>query len=231
MFAVPDLVSVQCKELLALRLLESPSLVGKPLCVFWEPHPKACSPSSLKEHKSLLHDGAITVFSPNHNELNAFFDPPGTKSAFNKAEIEDRAMQMMGLPKHAWKESWSDGEAVKVVIIRAAEHGCLLLRHDTPGPIWLPAFFGPDEQDLVIDPTGAGNAFIGGLAEGYLQTGDWIMAACYGSVAASIVLQYIGPPALGYVDDDHTIETWTGVKAGERLEEYLSRPEVQSLLS
>ena len=63
----------------------------------------------------------------------------------------------------------------------------------------------------VVDPTGAGNAFLGGAAMGYLEHGDFLKAAAYGSVAASFAVETVGLPDIQQC----------GVKT--RLEHYVSR--------
>ena len=59
------------------------------------------------------------------------------------------------------------------IVVRAAEDGCLVVRSmvETEGRggdgevqvamKWLPAYY-PTDSESVIDPTGAGNAFLGG---------------------------------------------------------------------
>jgi sugar/nucleoside kinase (ribokinase family) len=42
------------------------------------------------------------------------------------------------------------------------------------------------------DPTGAGDAFAGGLAAGWVETGDVVQAALYGTVSASFVIEDFG---------------------------------------
>jgi cytidine kinase len=48
----------------------------------------------------------------------------------------------------------------------------------------------------VIDPTGAGNAYCGGFLAGYVQTGDVLTAAHYGTVAASFLVEQVGLPEI-----------------------------------
>jgi len=94
---------------------------------------------------------------------------------------------------------------------------------------WIPAYHssaGGGEgvngvADAVVDPTGAGNAFLGGLAVG-LARGKGIEEACaWGAVAASFALEQVGAPVLGM--DGHGNETWNGVRVDERLAEFQRR--------
>jgi len=49
----------------------------------------------------------------------------------------------------------------------------------------------------VVDPTGAGDVFIGGFLTEYTREKDSLWCACVGSAAASIVVEGIGPTFLG----------------------------------
>ncbi len=48
----------------------------------------------------------------------------------------------------------------------------------------------------VVDVTGAGNAYSGGLLVGWVATGEACRAAAYAAASASIVIEQIGPPAI-----------------------------------
>jgi bifunctional ADP-heptose synthase (sugar kinase/adenylyltransferase) len=85
----------------------------------------------------------------------------------------------------------------------------------------VPAYHSPSSKE-VIDTTGAGNAFLGGLAMGHAETGDWVTAAAYGVVSASFVVEQIGTPLVGTGEGR---EVWNGVVVGERLRGYLARLE------
>ena len=105
------------------------------------------------------------------------------------------------------------------VVIRAAEHGCFVAsRAETM--TWLPAFY-PPGSGKVVDPTGAGNAFLGGFGIGLQGTGSVVNAAGYGNVAASFALEQIGLPKLN--KRRFTKETWNGDQVALRLHDYLSR--------
>jgi bifunctional ADP-heptose synthase (sugar kinase/adenylyltransferase) len=84
-----------------------------------------------------------------------------------------------------------------------------------------PAFYVPGSgTSRLVDPTGAGNAFIGGFATGLQQNLPLDKAAAYGNVAASFALEQIGLPEL---EVHGLVETWNGVKVQERLKEYSAR--------
>lgn len=89
------------------------------------------------------------------------------------------------------------------------------------GFTWSPAFYAQvSDISRVVDPTGAGNAFIGGFATGLQQNMKLDKAAAYGNVAASFALEQIGLPKVKF---HGLIETWNGVNVQARLEEYSSR--------
>jgi sugar/nucleoside kinase (ribokinase family) len=50
---------------------------------------------------------------------------------------------------------------------------------------------------VFVDPTGAGDAFIGGFLTEYIRQKDSLWCACVGSAAASLVVEGIGPTYFG----------------------------------
>jgi sugar/nucleoside kinase (ribokinase family) len=168
----------------------------------WEPQAKSCSPATFEGHKSVLEQ--VDVFSPNHAELAAFFpNPTSSAVVFDKGTIEQQAREF--LPSRI--------PHPLCILIRCAEHGCFVLWATPWGEektAWLPPYHLPGSTS-VVDTTGAGNAFLGGVAMGYLEHADFIKAAAYGSVAASFAVETVGLPDIQKC----------GVKA--RLEDYVSR--------
>jgi sugar/nucleoside kinase (ribokinase family) len=77
----------------------------------------------------------------------------------------------------------------QIVALRRGAGGALV--HQTGGGSvqMIPPF-----QTKVIDPTGAGNAFCGGLLAGWVQTENLTLAGLYGVVAASFMVEQIGLP-------------------------------------
>ena len=84
---------------------------------------------------------------------------------------------------------------------------------------WIPASH--DGPAKVVDPTGAGNAFLGGLGVA-LARGESIRdAAIWGNVAASFTVEQVGVP---YLDEhEEGEETWNGFEVQRRLREYKQR--------
>ena len=53
------------------------------------------------------------------------------------------------------------------------------------------------KQQAIEDPTGAGDAFIGGFLAEYIRGRDPLWCACVGSAAASFVVEGVGPAVFG----------------------------------
>jgi bifunctional ADP-heptose synthase (sugar kinase/adenylyltransferase) len=91
---------------------------------------------------------------------------------------------------------------------------------------WIPAYHHQPAakagtSSMVVDPTGGGNAFLGGLAVA-LARGRPIEEACvWASVAASFAIEQVGVPQLGVDANGH--ETWNCVRVEDRLLEFQAR--------
>lgn len=79
---------------------------------------------------------------------------------------------------------------VKIVIVTLGSDGVLVSSEN--GSFKVPACM-PVE---VVDPTGAGDAFMGGFLEEYVNGSNILRCACVGSAAASFVVGGVGPTAL-----------------------------------
>lgn len=172
----------------------------------WEPVPDLCIPSELDNTlKTLSH---VDVISPNHEELGALFGHSG----FSVSAIESQAAK---LTSH---RIGSSGQGA--VVVRAGKEGCLIARSVGNHEAWLPPYH--NDQSKVVDPTGGGNGFLGGLAVGLVRTGfDVVKAAAWGSVAASLCIEQVGVPKLTSGEDGE--EKWNGIDVGKRLSEYQER--------
>lgn len=169
----------------------------------------------------------MDVFSPNHLEIASLFSVPPSQAS-EKSTIEHLAQKVLSSGVGA------DGNGV--VIIRAGEHGSLVTARRLTSPTWIPPFYGPEERadrdGRIVDPTGAGNAFLGAFAVGFLKMGgDVVKAACYGSVGASFALEQVGMPEMSVsvsTSGEGEGELWNGVSVYARLEEFLARGSVQT---
>jgi sugar/nucleoside kinase (ribokinase family) len=80
---------------------------------------------------------------------------------------------------------------VETVIVTLGTKGAVLSVEKTIYNI--PAY----KPQKVVDPTGAGDVFIGSFLAEYIRGGDSLWCACVGSAAASIVVEAVGPTLLG----------------------------------
>ncbi len=80
---------------------------------------------------------------------------------------------------------------VKTVIVTKAAEGAMLSAEEAVHVV--PAC----ASKTVVDPTGAGDVFIGGFLAETVQGKDPLWCACVGSGAASIVVEGLGPTLLG----------------------------------
>lgn len=141
----------------------------------------------------------VDVFSPNHVELAAIFGILMLTSA-DRVAIQEMASKFL--------EAGIGSSGHGVVIVRAGEDGHFLNSATQPAK-WLPPFYeamncggqNTAASPKVVDPTGAGNAFLGGYAIGFPQTGSAVEAACYGTVASSFALEQIGIPSTKLVEN------------------------------
>ncbi|KAL8782935.1 MAG: hypothetical protein Q9213_004991 [Squamulea squamosa] len=200
----------------------------------WEPVPDLCKTSELgKCLEALQH---VDVFSPNLEEFCSLLgikidllQPSDWSQLRQKCEevIEPTALRRRA-----------------TAVIRLGERGCYIAQlgrrylrlpayyeqESTDTPIEMAEFDKqkPDDPILdsvgrVIDPTGGGNAFLGGFAIGLLQSGanNIREAAIYGTIAASFVIEQVGVPTLGLSASGG--ETWNGQSVEGRLKEYTKR--------
>ena len=84
---------------------------------------------------------------------------------------------------------------------------------------WMPPFH--RDASKVIDPTGGGNTFLGGLGTALARGETVEEAAIWGSVAASFAIEQVGMPILARHSDGS--ETWNEYKVQGRLREYRHR--------
>lgn len=212
--ADPMEVIEQIESLLALR--EGARINDKPLLI-WEPRPSSCIPTNLQDFFQAVQK--VDIFTPNHVELAGVFGYPNSEPP-SRATVETFALNFLG----------SDVGGQRTVVIRAGEEGCFIADDQTRE--WLPAYHEPTRVEgivtgssaKIIDHTGAGNAFIGAFAIGYLSTNSIYDAACYGNVGASFAMEQIGLPNLSQSEDR---EYWNEANPLSdpllRLKEYRSR--------
>lgn len=203
--------------------------------IVWEPIPDLCSPAELAKLQEATRDCAVV--SPNAEELRMFFGPEIIENEDDTALVE----RLMG-----WSTS-NKRETSTICIVREGADGSTGYRYDGPSNgilvVHVPAYHTKDMQNLVVDPTGGGNTYLGALAialTGILHdqpTYDVIVAHCnrtrpstltiamiYATIAASFVLEQHGVPILKQNKSRAEIfEHWNGEPFIDRLKKYLER--------
>ncbi|KAF1842052.1 Ribokinase-like protein [Cucurbitaria berberidis CBS 394.84] len=200
LLATPEEVQKQIPELIKLRAQRG---VKKRPFLVWEPLPAACI--TRNRDAFLQACKLVDVFSPNHLEMSALFEDPPLKM-----------LQPDQLEAYALEFSRATGMSGNgIVIIRAGEHGSLATQNAAK-KVWLPPYY-QDGATKVVDPTGAGNTFLGGFIEGWKRSQDIAEASAFGNVAASFALEQIGLPSCQMRGGK---ELWNGVQVMDRLTEY-----------
>lgn len=150
----------------------------------------------------------VDVISPNHMELGGFFEK---MDHVDHRLIERLCRQLL--------ENGIGPDGKGGVVVRCGKEGCYIAR---PGlQRWSPAYHQSSEK--VVDPTGGGNGFLGGLAIGLVRRGGMQSleeAAIWGSISASFAIEQVGMPILAHSPQG---ETWNGVRVEDRLEEFRKR--------
>lgn len=105
----------------------------------------------------------IAVFSPNLLEMQSILSLPDRETV---EDVEKAAHAFADLARNQCSTLET------AIIVRAGALGSYTLAPDWTG--WVPAYWSHDKQDQVIDVTGGGNAWMGGLCAGLLLTdGDY----------------------------------------------------------
>jgi hypothetical protein len=214
-----------------------PVKADRPLFV-WEPVPDRCTPE--EQEKFFAASRVVDIVSPNDLELGAMFGRQGWREQnTNDQELVRRILR-----------SGIGPEKNGVLVIRAGKNGSYAYSNDLRG-LWLPAYHQIQlgHVSSVVDPTGAGNAFLGALAEGLvsdgrkpLQTIDSVLESCTSwsqivqtwgdngripkalicaNTAAGVVIEQVGVPILtqGREGDEH----WNGTAFTDRIHRYTER--------
>lgn len=201
------------ESILALRNQSTRPQSPRPLFV-WEPVPDLCIAEELPNCLKALK--LVDCVSPNHAELGGFFGrETNGKDHVNYRLIEELCDHWLG------KGIGADGNGG--VVVRAGKNGCLVARSGSRK--WLPAYHQLAEN--VVDPTGGGNGFLGGLAVGLVRgrgasgLDNIEEAAVWGAISASFAIEQVGMPTLSHSPQGE--ETWNGVRVEDRLLEFKER--------
>lgn len=125
-----------------------------------DPDQRCCNPEHLDDIVRLA--PRFAVFSPNLLELQSILSISPEPHASSQ-EAEDAAQAFHDLVHVRGAPSRP------TIIVRAGSLGAYTISDSWTG--WTPAFWTAAEQSQVVDPTGGGNGFMGGLMAGLLLTG------------------------------------------------------------
>ncbi|MBV9245535.1 MAG: hypothetical protein JO366_12065 [Methylobacteriaceae bacterium] len=138
--------------------------------------------------------GKVDLFLPSRQEADAIFPGAGPLDALRL--LRELAPEL------------------PVIVVKCGADGVLAHRAGSDSYVRVPAV-----ATSVVDPTGAGDAFCGGVLVGLARTGDLVEALLHGAVSASFAVAATGPAGL--------IEA-TPELAGQRLDDLRSRVEVRA---
>ncbi|GAA6060006.1 hypothetical protein JCM10212_001164 [Sporobolomyces blumeae] len=190
---------------------ENPTPTWQPDLVY-EPIPDRCVPEELDALRNVLPD--VRIFSPNHEEAGSFFGiAPDETARRGPRGVEEVAKRFI------------DEGAKDVVVIRSGAWGAYVLRRGRDPGFWVPAYYPYDDREAqvkVVDVTGAGNSFLGGLMAGLvLYPDDLEKAVQCASVSASFIIEQFGLPLVS--TDAAGVELWNGSSPSARLEQLRGR--------
>ncbi|KAI0650075.1 Ribokinase-like protein [Trametes meyenii] len=206
--ARPKIVHFICSPARAAAILsEIKEEEGWHPITVYEPIPDRCIPEELPALKEVLPH--LSVLSPNAEEALSLLSMPPTPTKELVEEVCRRFLDMGVGP---------DGTGA--VIIRSGALGACVAQKGKP-PAWIDAYWsGPGGSDKVVDVTGAGNSFLGGLGAGLvLANGNVTEATLYATVSASFIIEQEGLPRLTQATatySEHS-EQWNGDSPKRRL--------------
>lgn len=172
----------------------------KPVTIY-EPIPDRCIPEELPALIEVLPN--IDILSPNADEALSLLSMPQPPS---KKAIEEACSRLL--------EFGVGSKGKGHVIIRSGTLGAYVATRDKPG-FWVDAYWTDADMGKVVDVTGAGNGFLGGLSAGLLLTkGDVFEATLFATVSASYIIEQLGLP-----EHQGTLEgeLWNGDNPMSRL--------------
>ncbi|WVF69163.1 hypothetical protein IAT40_003938 [Kwoniella sp. CBS 6097] len=209
-------------EIILSEIRELKSSQGWDPIIVWEPEDE-----SLEVMERIA--GEIDIIGPNHHEITRLFNLTIPPSA-NEAQL--RAIYAEGCRKLASLQPRIGA------IVRCGHLGCCYIstrlskcfsQSKVDGEFrvrWSPAYWNTrrkGSKGKVMDPTGAGNAFMGGLAAAVDQGKSLDEAVIWGNVSASFTIEQDGLPHLTLNEEGK--ELWNGQDPWTRVEEMMAERE------
>ncbi|KAH9844016.1 Ribokinase-like protein [Rhodofomes roseus] len=213
-FRRPEMLHFICSPTRAAAIIsEVAENTGWNPITIYEPIPDRCIPEELQPLVDVL--PSISVLSPNAEEAMSLLSIPGSPT---KPLIEQACRRFL--------EYGVGPQGEGAVVIRSGALGAYVATR-AGGDDWVPAYWSETEApERVVDVTGAGNSFLGGLGAGLaLAGGNIVEATLYGTVSASFTVEQEGLPRLTEtrVEDGVAIEQWNEDSPHSRLIELQER--------
>ena len=200
----------------------------------WEPVPGLCIPSELDSLYEAIR--YVDVVSPNLEELGAMFG-----LSFSENGNVDMASLLGVCTSILFKHS---DARLSCMVVRMGHWGCLVV--DQLGATMIEPYHqslrGDRTNELrpsatisekVIDPTGAGNAFLGGFCVGLgispiasflsldsIIESKFLMAAICGTIAASFAVEQVGMPVITNSSVQPGQDLWNDDNVWNRIEHF-----------
>ncbi|KAN0065105.1 hypothetical protein ACQY0O_001601 [Thecaphora frezii] len=212
--------------------------------IVYEPIPDSCVAENLDNCLALL--PRLAVFSPNHEEAASLLGRTDewqrvsslSATAQQVAWIEDKLAS--GFVEASRRRPGQAQGALPLICVRSGKLGCVVGRQEV-GFQHVPAFHFPDvpathvcSSEKVVDVTGAGNSFLGGLTAYLVANEDRLrtdtepdqvaeqckQAAVHGAVAASLIVEQLGLPSfeIDSPPDQGPRGMWNGSTTQSRLD-------------
>ncbi|PWN97131.1 Ribokinase-like protein [Tilletiopsis washingtonensis] len=188
--------------------------------IVWEPIPDSATAQNLPALLEAMRH--VHVVSPNHDEAAAFLShPPDTLTS---REACTALVERLGAAfAHASPEA-----KAPLICVRCGALGAVAL--GAQGVQAVQAWHRPEQAASVVDVTGAGNAFLGGLTAALSETAPDMLpvdlpqgairhALSCAAVSASYALEQLGLPSLS----SGSAERWNGDEPSARLRELEGR--------
>ncbi|KAL2709785.1 Protein MAK32 [Kluyveromyces marxianus] len=167
----------------------------------WEPIPDLCTPDQFPLMKKLLNGPNHFIFSPNAEEGARMLGES------EPTTLEDCRSLLVRLAEEI--------KPGNVCVLRCGKEGSLAVTSGTNDAILHFPAYHYKTPELVIDPTGGGNTFLGGFAFAYAMCNDISIASICGDIAAGCAIEQYGVPVYQNVQ-------WNKRSFADRLSYYLS---------
>lgn len=169
----------------------------------WEPLPDSMVPENVGVIQQILNRDEHVILSPNAEEGARLFGEAESLDIDGCVALIRRFGTIL-----------KPGNSC---VLRCGKLGSIVLTEAPGREVHTAPAYHAATQDQVVDPTGGGNAFLGGFCMAYALTGDLQVANVCGSVTAGCAIEQIGPCKL----DSRTRRINDKLTFQERLAHYI----------